>query len=426
MIVIIIYALTFRLKEKKMKITYKTFLAASVAMGLSSTAFAQDSLPSREDMWKMIQQQQKQIEALSKQQSNTDKKVEKTVDAVEEVKKTNVANGNTGGWWNRTSVGGYGEMHYNASSNSDDEIDFHRYVLFLNHEFNDRIRMFSELELEHSLAGEGKNGEVELEQAFVELDLDESGEHKAKAGLFLIPVGLLNETHEPPTFFGVERNPVESNIIPTTWWEGGVGYSGQLGNGFSTDVAVHGGLNTPITGANAYSIRSARQKVSEAKANDGAITGRLSWSGMPGVKLAATAQYQQDITQGNATEEAEAVLLETHADIRKGPFGFRALYARWDIDGAGAAAVGKDEQFGWYVEPSYRFDTDLGEFGAFARYNVYDTAVNATAENEIIQTDVGMNYWPHPQVVFKGDVAFIDNPTSEDDEVVNLGVGFQF
>lgn len=411
-----------------MKLAYKTLLAASVAMGIASQAMAQDSLPSREEMWKLIQQQQKQIDALTKKQNSTEEKVEKAAKEVKEVQQTSVAAGNTNGWWNRTSVGGYGEMHYTASNSGDDaEADFHRYVLFLNHEFNDRIRMFSELELEHSLAGEGKNGEVELEQAFVEFDLNDAGTHQAKAGLFLLPVGILNETHEPPTFFGVERNPIESQIIPTTWWEGGAGYSGQFSNGFGADLAFHSGLNVATSGTNAYKIRNGRQKVSEAEANDGAVTGRLTWSGMPGVKLAATAQYQEDIAQGNDTDTASATLLETHADIRKGPWGLRALYARWDIDGDRAASFGRDEQFGWYVEPSYRFDTAVGEFGVFARYNQYDTSVNATSDTEVIQTDVGLNYWPHPDVVLKGDVAFVDNPTgTDDDELLNLGVGFQF
>ena len=100
----------------------------------------------------------------------------------------------------------------------DNQIDFHRWVLFLNHRFNDSITLYSELELEHSLSGDGKNGEVELEQAYLDFAFGK-GLH-AKAGLFLLPVGILNETHEPNTFFGVERNPIEKEMIPTTWWEG--------------------------------------------------------------------------------------------------------------------------------------------------------------------------------------------------------------
>ena len=80
-------------------------------------------------------------------------------------------------------------------------------------------------------------GEIELEQAYVEYDLTEN--HHAKAGVFLLPVGILNETHEPPTFYGVERNPVESNIIPTTWWAGGIAANGEIAPGWSYDIGVH-------------------------------------------------------------------------------------------------------------------------------------------------------------------------------------------
>ena len=122
----------------------------------------------------------------------------------------------------KTVIGGYGELHYNNIEDTE-SIDFHRFVLFFGHEFTESIRFFSEFELEHALSGDGKPGEVELEQAYIEMDLTEST--TLKTGLFLVPVGIINETHEPPTFYGVERNPVEKNIIPATWWEAGAGFN---------------------------------------------------------------------------------------------------------------------------------------------------------------------------------------------------------
>ena len=120
-------------------------------------------------------------------------------------------------------------MHYNNLSNQydgvdakddKDELDLHRFVLFFGHQFTNDVRFFSELEVEHNVAGEGKNGEVEIEQAYIEWDYTDN--HALKSGVFLVPVGILNETHEPDTFYGVERNAVEKDIIPSTWWEGGV------------------------------------------------------------------------------------------------------------------------------------------------------------------------------------------------------------
>lgn len=409
------------------KLKQVSFLCTGLSiLTMTSASFANDEMPSKEEMWKIIQKQQEQINTLLSRVETTEKKVETTAEAVE----TASVSGSAPGWWNRTSLGGYGEMHYNAlKDDADDEVDFHRFVLFVNHDFNERIRLFSELELEHSISGEGQVGEIELEQAFIEFDLNEEQTQHAKVGQSLIPVGIMNEKHEPATFYGVERNPVENNIVPSTWWEGGVVFNGQLpAEGFSYDVGFHSGLNVPTTGGSAFKIRNGRQKVGKADADKGAMTGRLKWTGYPGVELGTTVQYQQDVTQDEISEAVPATLWEAHADIERDGFGLRALYAQWDLDGAAPEAFGREEQFGWYVEPSYKFETSLGEVGFFARYNEYDNEAGSDgADTKKKQTDVGMNYWPHKDVVLKADFQFNDNPgATPDDEILNLGVGFQF
>lgn len=422
----------------------------------SSGALAEETLPSAQEMWRIIQAQANEIaelkalvgggagqaaaqeNAVIKEQAAeiaelkarvavTEEKIDATGAAMEA--ETSESGGES--WFERTSIGGYGELHYNGGAA--DQIDFHRFVLFVSHRFNDWIRLQSELELEHSLAGEGKPGEVELEQAFIEFDLTEgaglqfgsSDRHFAKVGLFLVPVGLLNETHEPATFYGVERNPVEANIIPTTWWEGGVGLNGQMGGGFSYDLAFHSGLQTPIAGGSAFKVRSGRKKVANAPGNDPAITARLRWTGVPGVEIGVAGQYQADVTQGALG--IDATMLEAHAAVQRGGFGLRALYARWDLDGVEPALIGRDKQVGWYVEPSYRFETKAGDFGFFTRYQQWDNEAGLAADTLYKQTVLGMNYWPHPDVVLKVDYQF-DNPPPGvgDDDRINLGVGFQF
>jgi hypothetical protein len=380
-----------------------------------------DKMPSMEEMWQIIQQQQAEIEALKSQQHDTaqqaadaDEKAEAAVVAVEEAATT------TGGGTllsDRTSIGGYGEMHYN-NLDSKKEIDFHRFVLFFGHEFTDKLRMFSELELEHAVSGDGQNGEVELEQAYIEYDITEN--QHIKGGVFLIPVGILNETHEPPTFYGVERNPVERNIIPTTWWAGGVEANGEIAPGWSYDIAIHEGLKT--SAADSYKVRSGRQKTSEADANDLAGTGRLKWTGLPGVEVAGTVQYQADITQGEANG-GHAWLFEAHTDIQRGPYGLRALYAMWELDGDGPKAIGADQQEGFYVEPSYRFND---KFGIFARYNQWDNTAGSSSDSKMKQYNVGANFWPHPDVVLKADVQQQDNEGKKNDNGFNLGIGFQY
>jgi len=318
----------------------------------------------------------------------------------------------------KTAVGGYGELHYN-NLDSKKEADLHRVILFLSHRFSDRITFFSELEVEHSQVGEGKNGgEVSMEQAYLNFGLTD--DLSLSAGLLLTPIGILNEVHEPPTFYGVERNPVETNIIPTTWRETGFGVSGKIVPGLGYDLLATSGLRVD----NTYSIRNGRQSGRTAVANDLAYTARVKWTGVTGVELAMAYQHQSDITQSNGgLPPVSAGLAEGHAIIGKGPFTIKALYAQWNLDGAGPAASGKDRQYGWYVEPSFKLTPKVG---VFARYNVWDNqAGNAsTALTRKTQTEVGINYWPHENVVVKFDV--MNQDEAANDKGFNLGIGYMF
>ena len=323
----------------------------------------------------------------------------------------------------KVHIGGYGELHYNNLENTDGskfkQLDFHRFVLFFGYDFSDSIRFHSELELEHALAGEGKPGEIELEQAYIEFDLTENME--TKAGVFLIPVGILNETHEPTTFYGVERNPVESRIIPSTWWEGGAALTGRFGgSGLSYDLAITSGLD------GGTDIRGGRQKVANATANDLAYTGRLKYTGLRGLELAATAQYQSDMTQSVSPDINDAVLLSTHLIYNISQFQVRALYANWDIDvttNASADDQAKDQQDGYYLEGSWKF---IPSTGVFARYNVWDNG--GVGDTEKTQTDIGINYWPHEGVVIKFDYQKQDHGANAGNEQdgFNLGIGYAF
>jgi len=324
----------------------------------------------------------------------------------------------------KVHIGGYGELHYNNLEKPDGsekkQLDFHRFVLFFGYDFSDSIRFHSELELEHAIAGDGQPGEIELEQAYIEFDLTENME--AKGGLFLIPVGILNETHEPTTFYGVERNPVEKDIIPTTWWEGGAALTGRIGgSGLSYDLTITSGLDD---GTN---IRGGRQKVAEATANDLAYTGRLKYTGLRGLELAGTAQYQSDMTQSADPDINDAVLLSAHAIYNISQFQLRGLYASWDIDvtsNASAADQAKDKQDGYYLEGSWKF---VPSAGVFARYDVWDNG--GVGDTEKTQTNVGINYWPHEAVVIKFDIQKQDHGAvnaADEQDGFNVGLGYAF
>ena len=150
----------------------KSLLALTISSALCfNTAFANESEQVKEtalsnaELKEIILEQKKAIEAIEKRLNETDEMISATADQIESTT-------NNDSIFSNTTIGGYGELHYNNYDNEDAEIDFHRFVLFFGHEFTDSIRFFSEFELEHSLAGDDKPGEVELEQAYVEKETD--------------------------------------------------------------------------------------------------------------------------------------------------------------------------------------------------------------------------------------------------------------
>jgi predicted porin len=408
-------------------------MAAMVAAG--TTAYAAE--PGTEDLQALLEAQQRQIELLQQQLDATQASLDQisqqvktnTEASVEANEKAEILAENIESRpvvaESSTKLGGYGELHINMleDQNSGEEtnvLDFHRFVMFFQHDFNDRLRFNSELEIEHAYSGDGKPGAVELEQAYVEYDWADN--HSFKAGLFLVPVGMINETHEPPTFYGTERNPVEKNIIPTTWWESGLAFNGDFGDALRYDFAAHSGLFTEA-GDN-YAIRAGRQKSAKARFDSQAYTGRLRWTSIPGLELAATVQYQEDITQDTDPTAGGAWLYSTHLAWQRNHFGLRALYADWSLDGAGPESIGADRQTGWYIEPSWRFNRN---WGVFARYNSWDNQAGNSADTEYTQWDVGVNYWLHPNVVFKLDYQDQSSPDGKKElDGWNLGVGYQF
>jgi hypothetical protein len=178
------------------------------------------------------------------------------------------------------------DFHFNKVEGQDGILDFHRFVLLFNHSFSPRIRFVGELELEHAFVeGLEEAGEIELEQAY--LDFLVSRAFNVRAGMMLVPVGIINERHEPPVYNGVERPFVDTVIVPTTWFEVGAGVHGELGRGFRYRAFVMAPLNALEFDAE-EGIRGGRQKGSEANVRNVALTGRAEYLGVPGLTLGAS------------------------------------------------------------------------------------------------------------------------------------------
>lgn len=401
--------------------------ALALAGLLSATAVhAQDNNQELMARLDLLEQQIAELKLQLQQAQVRNEQTDSKVEAVAEVVESGSLFADEG---RKTTIGGYGELHYTHQDASDparnlDEIDFHRFVLFFGHEFNDSTRFYSEFELEHALVADSGEtpGEVELEQAFIEFDLA-PGLH-SKAGLFLLPVGLLNETHEPPTFYGVERNDVENIIVPATWWEAGAALNGRWGSGWNWDLALSSGLEIPTSGSSAFRVRSGRQKVAEAVASNGALTGRLRYLGTGGLRAAVTVQHQFDPSQSSNDGLDDGTLVEAHVDYRQGNFGLRALYARWDFSGEAVEQAGADRQTGWYLEPSYRINE---QFGFYSRYEDVNAA---RAQDQFDQWEIGFNWWPAENVVIKMDYRDrshdLASQQGRDFTSIDLGLGYSF
>ncbi|KAF3977508.1 MAG: porin [Methylococcales symbiont of Iophon sp. n. MRB-2018] len=369
--------------------------------------------------------------------NNTQSQVSNNTTAVEVISENYEGVQKASEWFNNTTIGGYGELHYQNRSveNGDhkEEVDFHRFVLFFGHEFTDNLRFFSELELEHSIAGDGKEGEIELEQAYLEYDFNHNA--SVKAGLFLMPVGIMNETHEPDTFYGVERNEVEKNIIPTTWWEAGIGGNYRFDNGLSFDAVISSGLDIDSSGDKAFNIRSGRGKVSKQKANDPIIAVRGKYTGIPALELATTILHQTDLGQSdNPSDESidvgSGTLYQAHViyshGIGLGTFTGKALYSRWEIDIDSKLHQAAESQYGWYIEPSYRFPTSMGDMGIYSRFQKLDYYSGAEKNYDI--WEAGANWWPHENVVLKANYIHKEDTlnSNSDERGFDLGIGYQF
>jgi len=425
---------------------WQTLIVTPILAGLMINS-AQAQTPTAEEMWQVIQRQQQTIEALQARLSKTETQVEETAETVEitadAVEEVNIRSDKTAALG--TSVGGYGELHYNSLDDNEltdgddsfNQADFHRFIIYVGHEFTDDIRFFSELEVEHSFVGGGGPGEVEIEQAWLELDIND--QHRMRAGLDILPIGIINTTHEPNTFYGVERNRVETEIIPSTWWEAGISANGELAPGWNYDAVLHSGLVVNPGGSSPFRPRDGRLKVANAKSQDLAVTGRLRYTGIPGLEVGVSGQYQSDITGTADAVNIDATLFEGHVDWKhESGFGLRALYARWDMGddtGINPVVVDADTLAGWYVEPAYRFRLPgdfLGEAGIFARYSVWDERNRLGGAlfryEEFDQFSVGVNWWPHYDLAFKFEALWedADNRVDQTFDGINLGVGYRF
>jgi hypothetical protein len=344
-------------------------------------------------------------------------------------------------------ISGYMEMHLNAPldrADGDATLDFHRFVLVLSHSFSDRLRFVGELELEHAFVeGLEDAGELELEQAYIDVLIKPS--FNLRAGMLLVPVGIINERHEPPVFYGVERPFVDTVIVPTTWFDTGAGVHGRIGNALSYRAYVMAPLDatefSPDEG-----IRGGIQKGSESNVRNVALTGRVEFTRVPGLTVGVSG-WRGDSGFNLPRLDPSVGVAEIDARWRYRGYEARAQFARVFIGDAarlndaltllaGVASNIASELQGYYVEGSRLFTLPKWghELGVFARFEDFDTQYRVPPGQEPIAAfdrqaiTVGANYYLDPDVAVKFDYTHQRSAATirRAPRSINVGIGWWF
>jgi hypothetical protein len=337
------------------------------------------------------------------------------------------------------SIGGYGELLYQnfnadrddgAASGKTDTFDVLRAVVYFGYKFNDRWLLNTEIEYEHA------GSEVAVEFAYV--DYLWRPEMNLRGGLVLIPMGFLNELHEPTVFLGARRPDIEQVIMPTTWREGGFGLFGDLGPLTYRTYIVDGLRGAGFTAAG---VRGGRQKGNQAKAEDFAWVGRLDFTGAPGLLVGASAYVGdsgQDVGADVGTE-----IVEGHLEWKWRGLEFRALGVQASLDEVaelnralgltGNRSVGEKLQ-GYYLQLGYDVLAGRGErsLTPYARWETYNTqdevpvGFAANPANDVESLTLGVAIQPIDQLILKVDHQNYDNAAGTGVDQFNVLLGWIF
>jgi hypothetical protein len=351
----------------------------------------------------------------------------------------------SGNYGSAVTVGAYGEILYNQPEGDNGELDIQRLVLLFGYRFNEKTQFVTEVEFEHV-------NEVFVEQAFVNYAVGSN--ISLRGGLMLVPMGIINEFHEPTTFNGTERPAMDNVIVPTTWREIGIGVAGRFNdislgyqayvfNGFkSTTPDGEGGVSGFLKGSNG--LRSGRQKAIQSTVDSPTLSTKLDYYGIPGLRLGLSGYFGQ-------TQAEDEVETREGANIGISMIGLDARYAYERFTARGQfihASLSDTDKYnsltgrdlgsvlqGFYVEGAYNLlprtkEQKLFAFTRYEKFNTHaDTAGDLIANQAYDRTDVttGLTYHIAPGVVVKGDYQFRSNASDTDTkDRLNFGIGVWF
>jgi hypothetical protein len=377
----------------------------------------------------------------------------------------------TSGISQNLSLWGYGEIYYTHPTHvpGDTQADLARAVFGIGYRFSDRTVFNSEFEVEHAVASADDKGEFEVEQFYVDHQLAPWA--SIKGGLFLMPFGLLNEHHEPTNFYGVQRNFVETLIIPSTWREGGLAVHGNTDFGLKWDVGVTTGIDLngwnpnpedplyrtalDLENNGVAPLQSTHQELGLANAHHLSQYLSVNYTGVPGL-LAGAAIFTGDAVTPSlpiGLPTSRVTLWEGHARWTPGAADISAVYARgkisntadFNLANAGGSNPLPSEFLGYYVQGAYTVWQNNGyRIAPFARWEHYDMGASYSGIAPGFTTvpvgpaadgrpwpqprdrvfTVGANFYITPQVVVKVDYQTFD--VNKDLTRFDLGLGLAF
>jgi hypothetical protein len=357
------------------------------------------------------------------------------------------------------SIGGYGEALYQnvaaeneagAASNGRDTIDYLRQIIYLGYKFDERLLFNSEIEFEH--AATAHHGTVAVEFAYLDAMLHRAA--NLRAGMLLVPIGFVNELHEPPVFLGARRPEVERRIIPTTWRANGAGLFGEPVNGMSyrayliESLRAIGDSDDGVSGFNAGGLRGGRQSGSEALFEDLAGVARVDWTanGLGAGAAVFVGNTGQSEAVGNDVIGGLTTIFEAHAQVHRAGLRLRALVSGATVDDAAAINTANgltgngsmgSELGGWYVEGGYELWSRLRpqsrfELVPYVRFEEVNTQVevpdgfSSNPANDLRIITLGGAFYPHSQVVVKSDYEIRRNEADTGVDQWNIAIGYLF
>ena len=320
------------------------------------------------------------------------------------------------------TIGGYGELHYNRAQNGNDDatikLDFHRFIIYYGYNWTEEWSFKSEVELEHNFVS-GGNGELELEQAFVNYHSNLFG---FQAGVILPSVGLINEYHEPPLFISVERPEYSKYVIPTTWFGNGFALYGSM-SGLNMRFVLMEDMEGEGIGAG---IRSGRGKGYKTTAYDWVKNISVNYTGIAGLRIGGS------YTMNNAP-------IDNNPDSTVS-FGLGEFNLKYDANNIYAVMEygnisyennpsGYTSSGGYYLDLGYNVAGFVGLEGRLIpwfRYSDYNRG-NDNADKHYTIQRFGLTYWPISSVVFKFDYGTHQTESADDVKTqINVGVGYNF